>query len=112
MMRLKEFEWTRQWNVLCSIHSQRTLQRKLGKSPAYDQMAALCFRRSEAGCKSVDALRTSWKSNGSKSDCGGRHTNDLKFLRRSVRRAHELDPREARAERRSANTYPEDNIQR
>ena len=74
MMCLKE--WTRHWNVLCSVHSQRTLQRKLGKSPAYDQMAALCFRRSEAGCmESVDVAlkvatesRTSWpwKSNGSK----------------------------------------------
>jgi hypothetical protein len=37
--------------LLCTVHSQRTLQRKLGKSPALEHMvAALCMRRSEAGC--------------------------------------------------------------
>ena len=37
--------------LLCTVHSQRTLQRKLGKSPALEHMmAALCSRRSEAGC--------------------------------------------------------------
>lgn len=37
--------------LLCSVHSQRTLQKNLGKSPALEHMiTALRYRRSEAGC--------------------------------------------------------------
>ena len=43
--------------LLCTVHSQRTLIRNLGKSPALEHMTkALCVRRSEAGCmKSIEA---------------------------------------------------------
>lgn len=37
--------------LLCSVHSHRTLQKNLGKSPALEHMiTALRYRRSEAGC--------------------------------------------------------------